>query len=147
MAKRGGKWIKLFLDVDKGRDYRGFEESLREGKKSRKQRRQAEDTAFSQVIRLYIMLGQTENGSIDMKNVGDRLLAEDVMRESGDDLLTLFDRMAMHNVIDYDAWATMNVVSTPNAREQAELRQGLRDRSKAGNDAKREKARAAKGEP
>ena len=140
-------WIKLYFDVDKNKEYRAFEESMREGKKSRKQRRIAEDIAFSQVVRLYLLLGQTEDGKIDMTDTGSRLLAEDVMREQGDDLFLMFDRMAQNQVINYEFWAKRNIVTTTNAVEQADLRRFYKDRSRAGNDAKREKAsREGKGD-
>lgn len=133
-------WIKLYLDVDKNSEYRAFEESMREGKKGRKARRAAEDMAFSQVVRLYLLLGQTKEGKIDYTDTGDRLLAEDVMRETGDDLLLIFDRMAMHGVIRRDIWASQNVVTTTNAVAQAETRQRNKARSWNANQAKREKA-------
>lgn len=133
-------WIKLYLDVDRNIEFREFEESMREGKKSRKQKRIAEDMAFAQVIRLYVLLGQTNDGRLEIRKTGDRLLAEDVMRESGDDLILIFDRMAAHGVINRDLWAMSNVVTTTNAVEQAERRQFYKDRSKAANEAKREKA-------
>ena len=138
MAK--ASWIKLNFDVDKNSEYRAFEESMRDGKKGRKQRRAAEDAAFAQVVRLYLLLGQTKDGRIDMKDTGSRLLAEDVMRERGDDLYLVFDRMASAGVISYELWAKLNVVTTTNAVEQAELRRFYKERSRAGNDAKREKA-------
>ncbi|MBQ9001111.1 MAG: hypothetical protein IJ087_04580 [Eggerthellaceae bacterium] len=144
-------WIKLFLDVDKNSDYRAFEEAMRQGKKGRKQRRIAEDVAFAQVVRLYLLLGQTKEGRLDIRDTGDRLLAEDVMREQGDELYFIFDRMAMHGVINRDFWSLKNIVTTANAVEQAELRQFYKDRSRAGNNAKRDKAKKggaeSKGEP
>lgn len=145
MAK--ASWIKLFFDVDKNPSYRAFEEAMREGKKSRKQRRLAEDVAFAQVVRLYLLLGQTKDGRIEIKDTGSRLLAEDVMRERGEDLFELFNLMAKHGVINYEYWAKCNVVTTTNAVEQAELRQFYKDRSRMGNNAKRDKAsREGKGE-
>lgn len=133
-------WIKLYLNVDKNAEFREFEEAMREGRKGQRQKRIAEDIAFAQVIRLYILLGQTSDGRLEFRKTGDRLLAEDVMRESGDELILIFDRMAAHGVIDRDLWATRNVVTTSNAIEQAERRRFYKDRSKAANKAKREKA-------
>ena len=71
---------------------------------------------------------------------GDRLLAEDCMREEGDDLLAIFDRMASHGVINRELWASMNVVTTTNAVAQAEARQRSKDKSERANEAKRRKA-------
>lgn len=133
-------WIKLYFDVDRNTEYRAFEDSLREGKRGRRARRSAEDTALAQVVRLYIMLGQTKGGRIDMRSTGDRLLAEDCMREEGDDLLAIFDRMASHGVINRELWASMNVVTTTNAVAQAEARQRSKDKSERANEAKRRKA-------
>lgn len=134
-------WIKLFLDVDKNIEFRAYEDAMRQGKKGRKQKRIAEDVAFAQVIRAYMLLGQTKTGCLDMRETGDRLLAEDVMREEGDDLLLIFDRMAKHGIINYERWAQMSMVTTTNAVEQAELRQFYKDRSRAGNNAKRDKSK------
>lgn len=133
-------WIKLYFDVDRNTEYRAFEDSLREGKRGRRARRSAEDTALAQVVRLYIMLGQTKGGRIDMRSTGDRLLAEDCMREEGDDLLAIFDRMASHGVINRELWASLNVVTTTNAVAQAEARQRSKDKSERANEAKRRKA-------
>lgn len=133
-------WIKLYFDVDRNTEYRAYEDSLREGKRGRRARRSAEDTALAQVVRLYIMLGQTKGGRIDMRSTGDRLLAEDCMREEGDDLLAIFDRMASHGVINRELWASMNVVTTTNAVAQAEARQRSKDKSERANEAKRRKA-------
>lgn len=134
-------WIKLFLDVADNSDFMEFEDAMREGKKSRKQKRIAEDIAFAQVIRLYLLLGQTKEGCIDYRKTGDRLLAERVMRESGDDLILIFDRMAVHGVIDHDAWAAFNIVKTSNAEAQAQMRQKYKDRSRNANAAKSSKAK------
>ena len=138
-------WIKLFLDVDKNSEFRAFEDSMRQGKRGKRRKRDAEDIAFAQTIRLYLLLGQTKDGRIQIRETGDRLLAEDVMREEGDDLLLIFDRMAAHGVINREMWTGFNVVTTSNAVEQAELRQFYKDRSKAGNDAKRDKAKDREG--
>lgn len=133
-------WIKLYFAVDRNAEYRAYEDSLREGKRGRRARRSAEDTALAQVVRLYIMLGQTKGGRIDMRSTGDRLLAEDCMREEGDDLLAIFDRMASHGVINRELWASLNVVTTTNAVAQAEARQRSKDKSERANEAKRRKA-------
>ena len=138
-------WIKLFPDVDRNREYKAYEDSMREGKKGARRKRDAEDIAFARVVRLYLLLGQTKDGRIDMKEKGDRLLAEEFMRESGDELYTILDAMAVHGIISRDLWAALNVVTTSGAVEQAELRQFYKDRSRAGNDAKRRKAKG-KGE-
>lgn len=134
-------WIKLFLDVADNSEFMEFEDAMREGKKGRKQKRIAEDVAFSQVIRLYILLGQTKEGRIDYRKTGDRLLAERAMRESGDDLILIFDRMAVHGVINRDAWTAFNVVTTSNAEAQANMRQKYKDRSENANAAKSSKAK------
>ena len=134
-------WIKLFLDVADNSEFMEFEDAMREGKKSRRQRRIAEDTAFAQVIRLYLLLGQTKDGRIDYRKTGDRLLAERIMRESGDELILVFDRMAAHGVIDRDAWAAFNVVTTSNAEAQAKQRQRFKERSENANAAKSSKAK------
>lgn len=136
---RVADWIKLYQNVDKNPEFRAYEEAMRQGKKGVK-RRQAEDTAFAQVIRLYLLLGQTKDGRIRYKDVGDRLLAEDVMREEGDDLVLIFDRMAVHGVIGYDEWTGDNIVTTSNAKEQADMRSNYKARSWNANQAKREKA-------
>lgn len=145
------EWIKLYQNVDKNREFRAFEEAMREGRKAKRQRRNAEDIAFAQVVRLYLLLGQTKLGRIDIRETGDRLLAEDVMREEGDELLLIFDRMAKHGVINRDLWQSSNVVTTTNAAEQAEMRARYKDRSVAGNEAKRERRKkhdeARSGEP
>lgn len=133
-------WIKLYLDADKNSEYRAFEESMRSGKRGAKAKRAAEDAAFAQTIRLYMLLGQTKDGKINYKDVGERLLAEDIMRESGDDLLGIFDRMATFGVINRELWAGDNVVTTANAVEQANVRRFYKDRSFNANQAKREKA-------
>lgn len=133
-------WIKLYFDFNGKTEYRAYEDSLREGKRGRRARRSAEDTALAQVVRLYIMLGKTKGGRIDMRSTGDRLLAEDCMREEGDDLLAIFDRMASHGVINRELWASMNVVTTTNAVAQAEARQRSKDKSERANEAKRRKA-------
>ena len=132
-------WIKLYQNVDKNREFRAYENAMCDGKKGAR-RRQAEDTAFAQVIRLYLLLGQTKDGQIVYGNIGDRLLAEDVMREEGDDLTLIFDRMAVHGVINYELWSGSNVVTTSNAREQADMRSNYKARSWNANPAKREKA-------
>lgn len=132
-------WIKLYLSVDKNSEFRAYEEAMRQGKKGVK-RRQAEDTAFAQVVRLYLLLGQTKDGMIRYTDVGDRLLAEDVMREDGDDLILIFDRMAVHGVINYERWSGENIVTTSNAQAQAEMRINYKNRSWNANQAKREKA-------
>jgi len=134
-------WIKLYLNVTENSEYMEFEHAMCEGKKSRKQKRIAEDTAFSQVIRLYLLLGQTKEGRIDYRKIGDRLLAERVMRETDDDLILIFDRMAAHGVINYDAWAAFNVVTTSNAEAQARMRTRYKERSENANAAKSAKAK------
>lgn len=133
-------WIKLFLDVADNSEFMEFEDAMREGKKSHKQKRIAEDIAFAQVVRLYLLLGQTKEGKINYRKTGDRLLAERVMRESGDDLILIFDRMAAHGVINYDFWTKANVITTTNAIEQANQRQVYKDRSEKGAEARRAKA-------
>ena len=133
-------WIKLYFAVDRNAEFRAFEDSMREGKRGKRARRTAEDVAFAQVVRLYIMLGQTKGGRIDMRSTGDRLLAEDCMREEGDELLAMFDRMAVNGVINRDLWASLNVVTTGNAVAQAEARQRSKDKSAKANEAKRHRA-------
>lgn len=133
-------WIKLYFDVNRTTNYRAFEDSIREGKRGRRARRSAEDTALAQVVRLKMMLGETEDGRVDMRSTGDRLLAEDCMREEGDDLLAIFDRMASHGVIDRELWASLNVVTNADAVEQAAARQRSKEKSKKANEAKRRKA-------
>ena len=133
-------WIKLYLDVQDNPEFMEFEDSSRSGKRSKRQRRTAEDVAFAQVVRLYMMLGQTKDGRIDYRKTGDRLLAERVMRESGDELVLIFDRMANHGVIDRDAWAAFNVVTTSNAEEQARQRQAFKERAEKGALARHGKA-------
>lgn len=135
-------WIKLYLNVDANPEFRAFEESLRSGKRGRAARRTAEDVALAQVTRLYLLLGQTKYGRIDMLDTGERLLAEDVMREEGDALLMLFDRMAAVGVIDREMWTSANVVTTTNAVEQADGRRRSEERSRTANDAKRRKKSA-----
>ena len=49
--------------------------------------------------------------------------------------------MATYGVINREYWCQMNIVTTANAVEQAELRQFYKDRSRAGNNAKRDKAK------
>lgn len=139
-------WIKLYLDVADNSEFMEFEDAARSAKKGRRQRRIAEDTAFAQVVRLYMLLGQTKEGRIDYRKTGDRLLAERVMRESGDDLLLIFDRMAEHGVIDRESWAAFNVVRTTNAEEQAKQRRSFKERAEKGAAARHGKA-ARKREP
>ena len=133
-------WIKLYFDVDRNPEYRAYEESMRQDKKCRRARRAAEDTAFAQVTRLYLLLGQTKEGRIDVNRTGDRLLAEDVMREEGDELLGMFDLMADHGVINKELWTGMGVVTTTNAVEQAASRRRSKERSDKANEAKKRKA-------
>ena len=135
-------WIKLTPDFERKSEYRSFEESMREGKKGRRARRSAEDTAYAQVVRLYLMLGQTSDGRIDFKKTGDRLIAEDCMRESGDELLCMFDRMAQHGVINRELWAGLSVISTTDAVKQAESRQRRKESSDKANAAKKGKVEA-----
>ena len=138
-------WIKLYFAVDRNAEFRAFEEAMREGKRGRRARRTAEDVAFAQVVRLYVMLGQTKGGRIDMRSTGDRLLAEDCMREEGDELLAVFDRMTDNGVINRELWASLNVVTTSNAVAQAEARQRSKDKSDKANEAKRRKVAEAAG--
>ena len=140
MAKPESGWIQLFFVVDDNSEFMEFEESMRAGKKGHRARRTAEDVAFARVVRLYLLLGRTDYGRIDMKSTGDRLLAEKVMRESGDDLMTLFDQMSSCGVINRDLWESLKVVETTNAVKQAERRRGRMDKSAAANEAKRRKA-------
>ena len=137
------EWIQLYFSVDKNVEFREYEESLRGGKKGRRARRTAEDVAFAQVVRLYLALGNTKDGRIDMNSTGSRLLAEECMRESGDDLESIFDRMATCGVINRELWFGRRVVTSTNAVLQAERRQKNKDRSEAANEAKRRKASAS----
>lgn len=133
-------WIKLFLDVADNPEFMEFEDAMREGKRGRKQMRTAEDVAFAQVVRLYLLLGQTKDGRVDYRKTGDRLLAERIMRESGDDLILVFDRMAAHGVISRELWTSMNVVTTTNAVEQAKQRKVFKERSEKAAEARSAKA-------
>ena len=63
------------------------------------------------------------------------------MRESGDDLVLIFDRMAAHGVIDHDPWAAFNVVTTSNAQAQAKARQRSKAKSEYANKVKQAKAK------
>lgn len=134
-------WIKLFLNVEKNKEYFNYKESMRRGRRGRRKIRDAEDVAFARVIRLYMLLGQTKDGHLEYRVAFDRKLAEDVMHEKGDELLAIFDQMAEHGVINRELWAAANVVTTTNAIEQAKGRQRALERSRNANEKKRSKAK------
>lgn len=137
------EWIPLFLDVKQNPEFKAYEEEMRSGKKGRRARRTAENVAWAQVADLYLMLGMTKDGRIDMKSTGSRLLAEECMRESGAELEAIFGRMASCGVINGELWESGRVVTTTVAVQLAERRKKYKDRSAAANEAKRRKARAS----
>ena len=140
MGRRNrGKWIKLYYELFDREKFLEYNAALREGRRTRAQRRAADDAAMANVMRLYLALGQTDGGRIEYSSLGARMILERWMDLEGDELLAELDRMAKHGIINRELWATANVVTTTNAVEQAAMRTGFKDRSDNANAAKRSK--------
>lgn len=137
MAKNPrGTWIKLYHQLFDRSKFFAYTASLSEGKRTRAQKRAAEDKALANVVRLYLALGVTDDGRIDYHDIGQRMILQKWMAMEGDELLLTLDRMASCSIINRELWGASNVVTTTNAVEQSGLRTGYADKSRNANDKK-----------
>lgn len=134
-----GTWIKLYHQLFDKPKFFTYTAVLSEGKRTKAQKRAAEDKALANVVRLYLALGVTDDGKIEYRDIGQRMILQKWMDMEGDELLLTLDQMANCSVIHKEMWARSNVVTTTNAVEQSGLRTGYADKSRNANNKKAEK--------
>lgn len=137
MAKNPrGTWIKLYHQLFDRPKFFAYMAALKEGKRTKAQHRAAEDRALANVVRLYLALGVTDDGRIDYRDIGQRMILQKWMGMEGDELLLAVDEMARCSIVNRELWAAENVVTTTNAVEQSNLRSGYADKSRNANGKK-----------